>query len=707
MASKLGFIKISASDRQYEKGKSFTTYAEVDPLYVEPFFSILSGKTEEHPQIVLVSCAGAVGKSAMSRYMSAKYHMPILDLAIHKAVGDSTMTGILANEYNDLTYVKQELKDGRETIIIDAIDEGLLKVSTEGFHAFLDDVVKITKGSGGDHTPFIITGRPTSILETAAYLDKADVKFIWMQIEPFTVKEAGEFIDRLVRHKYKMDLTPAYFAARDQLLSSVECFFKAQNEAAKKSYLNFIGYAPVLESIAKLIGTNQNYQKIIARLNLEGYKSTNLLLEILRYILDRDKEKKVIPGLVEEIIANRDEEFKAMVRERIYTPQEQCARILAITMDIDPEISPVDDPSFLSKYQEKIGMFAKEHPFLDDGKLTNVVFESYVLAVLSGSPEYSYLVELYVQKAGFKNSFALFPIFASVNGVATSSYKEEGYAPTALPSYLLCDICESFNSMISENITGRINIDGYEDQDEETINFDVEYTCQNVDKPEVKEEVSMSFDMKSTAVLNLGKGIRNASINGDMTIKASGHRVTLEAPLKIDCKKFVLTAEELQVISKTNEDVSITTESFVVEQEGGQYPKIIADKACFKILTNESLSYPADGYLDCSGENGKGEYDVEFFNKLRRLLLSFRCDSKGQGNWAKYKNKIDMRFNDGLGKEALEVMINEGIIYPKEFMYKIDVPLLGSRLGVKYDNLKSCNPSEKMIEFMNEVHSKS
>ena len=84
-------------------------------------------------------------------------------------------------------------------------------------------------------------------------------------------------------------------------------------------------------------------------------------------------------------------------------------------------------------------------------------------------------------------------------------------------------------------------------------------------------------------------------------------------------------------------------------------------------------------------------------------MLLFRCDSKGKGNWARLKDKIDSRFQRGLGKKVLDYMINSGIIYSSGIMYFINVPLMEKNLSVKFDHLRDCRPSRNMVLFMNEM----
>lgn len=697
LAHKLGWSNISPRDREYEKGHSFTIYdVSESKYYVEPFLSVINGSADGCPSIVLISCSGAVGKSAMSRYLSAKFNMPVFDLAIHKAVGDSTMTGILANKYENLSFVKEELKTGRETIIVDALDEGLLKVSTDGYFAFLDDIIAITKECGLDSTPFVMTGRPRVAFETAQYLEANGINCLWLQIEPFTITQAENFIDMRVIEKQGLTYSEPYKEAKKLIIESIECFFRRQQDSDKKNYVNFLGYAPVLIAIADMFGSTPNISAIINRLSSHGYKNIQLLVDIVESILDRDRDKKVFPELVEGLIAGRDENFKKLVRERVYSYEEQCARVLSIALNVDWDIQPVDDPAFLAKYSEQIYTFANEHPFLEDGKIQNVVFESFVLAVLSTSEEYSLLAEEYMNRQMFKNSFALFPIFASLNG------KADDLKP--VPASLAGELAESFNSIASGNIKSEVIIEdaGLVSDTERRIDAEFRYYDANDDTK--GREFNLVFKMDSDSPFNLCYGFKSTTISGDFDVLASGDRVVLQAPVVIDCDRFILACGELQVLGCCDDYVAITADDVRIDAKGNTYPSILQLGSTIQFHTDCNPPYPVNDYVKKGECEVAKPYSKDFFHKVRRLLLSFRCDSKGQGNWAKHKGKLDNRFRNGLGKKVLEIMKARGIIYEDNILYHIDVPKLEAQLGVKYDNLSSCRPSEKMVDFMDEVY---
>lgn len=162
--------------------------------YIEPRFSKIEFP-EEKPSILLVSAVGASGKTTTAHALSFDTQLPVLDLAKHKPVGDNTLTGILTTAY-PITKVGQVLegfRSGTQGIIIDGIDEGRSKTTEQGFEAFLDDLIERSKGSSS--TAIVVFGRGQVLLATWCYLTDKGADVAMMQIDPFDLDQAKEYID--------------------------------------------------------------------------------------------------------------------------------------------------------------------------------------------------------------------------------------------------------------------------------------------------------------------------------------------------------------------------------------------------------------------------------------------------------------------------------------------------------------------------------
>ena len=142
-------IRITESDAFYYKKEDIDGCMK---RYVQPPMSQLEtceGRTPlQDAQVVLISAPGATGKTAMSQYLSYSLNIPIFDLGNYAAVGANTIVGLLMKEVQpeDVFKYQSGLTSSQYSLIIDGLDEASIKVTQEGFEAFLKDVVFFCKG---------------------------------------------------------------------------------------------------------------------------------------------------------------------------------------------------------------------------------------------------------------------------------------------------------------------------------------------------------------------------------------------------------------------------------------------------------------------------------------------------------------------------------------------------------------------------------
>ena len=302
-----GFKSIVASQKAPVslKGSSDSFYVSSEKVtpFIEPCFSKVEFP-QEKPSILLVSAAGAAGKTTTARALSFDTQLPILDLAVHKAVGDNTLTGILTTAYpiEIVGQVLEGLRNGTHGIIIDGIDEGRSKTTEEGFEAFLDDLIERSKNS--PTTVIVIFGRSQVLLSTWCYLvDKsADVGLV--EIEPFNIEQARAYIDAQVPDR-NVNQQRKYEAARDEVLNRLGAAF---NTEGKDAFLTFIGYPPVLDAIGTLLREESNYHRIQQKLsgNADGQVEISLLVRICDYLMQREHDEKALPNFIGAIAADAD-----------------------------------------------------------------------------------------------------------------------------------------------------------------------------------------------------------------------------------------------------------------------------------------------------------------------------------------------------------------------------------------------------------------
>ena len=411
LRNKLDAFKLDRFTYSLTDNNSLKLIETPDPKYVDPIFSIQSSSIEgssfNDATIILISAAGATGKTALTKNLSSTLGIPIFDLSEHDPVASNSLTGLLYNSMNlaDFSAFSQKLQAGKAAMIIDALDEGYMKTTVDGFYSFLDNIVKIASQAQG--TPFILLGR-TNIVEIATiYLEEQGLKTALLQIEPFTIDAAKKFIDKQVESKVQERFADQYKAVRDYIVDAIGGFFKNQSEINRKQYLQFIGYAPVLLAISTLLNKNSNYHALLDDLKASNQQNVKLIISILEEILRRDKEDKIDKLLLPQLLTNRDDAFKKRAYDNAYTPEEQCIRLLWKQLHVKEDISITDDAYFDNEYNKEISSWLDEHPFLSNGKIQNVVFESYIISKLIKNPKYKDYVFQYL--TGYtSNAYILF-----------------------------------------------------------------------------------------------------------------------------------------------------------------------------------------------------------------------------------------------------------------------------------------------------------
>ena len=95
--------------------------------------------------------------------------------------------------HDDIFIYHSGLKDGICSMILDGLDEAAIRITYESFESFLKNIAFFAKDSVG--LPFIILGRPGVMEDAALILEENDVNVSLLQIEPFTIEKAKNFIN--------------------------------------------------------------------------------------------------------------------------------------------------------------------------------------------------------------------------------------------------------------------------------------------------------------------------------------------------------------------------------------------------------------------------------------------------------------------------------------------------------------------------------
>jgi hypothetical protein len=334
-------------------------------------------------EVVFVNASAAVGKTTMARYLSASQRVPLLDLS-----KVPVSTGSLKSLVSDLSGEGDPVKSfhaGELPIIIDALDEGRLLSSETGFEYFLRTTGEflLQDRSVITHPKLIIFGRHDSIGDATAWLEISGEGISTCSVEVgfFAEKDARDLIDAYAsagaspdsayrRHpEPARELVDAYFIAIETALGLPrgQLWTDEQGRA-------FAGYAPVLAALGSLLARMDNFNVVANRLKSEGRQEAWSVIEtVLGEILKRER-KRLCDKLALQI--------EVPVPEEAYDAHEQLTFLARRVHDKPLGASTrVSLPAMEQvKYHTMVAQDIGDHPFVRQGKPSNAVLGSLVLA---------------------------------------------------------------------------------------------------------------------------------------------------------------------------------------------------------------------------------------------------------------------------------------------------------------------------------------
>lgn len=682
-----------------KKFNSFYLSQNENPKYIQPFFTeILSNiETEKFPKILLISAAGATGKTELTNFLSTKLQMPIFDLSKHEPVASNSLSGLFTNclGYRNAGIFVDQLQQSKAVLIIDALDEASVQTTVKGFNSFLDDISNIASNSLS--TTFILLGRTKVMEHCMFYFDKKGIDASLFLIEPFTVSQAKEFIDKHTQDSNKRFEEP-YKKVRDYIVDSVQAFFKSQNDINKTTiYKQFIGYAPVLLSIAKLLDETPNYAELKETLSRDDNKNVDLIVSIVEQILLREQYDKIGKLVLPNLLKDRPSDFCDMIRAKAYSIDEQCLRLLNYQLNYQFNTPPIsEDCQFNTEYENKISEWLKEHPFMDErGNIQNAVFESYIIARLMLHEEYKSVVIEYLNTK-YRDAFMLFFIFDKLS-------KDRKIDATYL-SYLY----SSLKSLDSQHMTSSIDI--HEDSLNTGVLCDVGFSINNAEDY-FQFKMLVPFD----DFVFLGDSISDITVDASINILLNKIRAELIAPVTLICKNVKVNSGEIIVekgIDQLPHEIIIECDNFEIDYTNGHSLSLInhlSKNDCFQIIAKERPVYPFGDYY--IGSDYSPSFDDLLNNedlktkykKLRKIIVLFKSHSKGR--MAKFKDKIENQrvAGTGIGKMVLNQLIQTGVLYLEGYLYFIDPHEIDVQLGVSYHDIRAGVINKKTIEFLQHV----
>ncbi len=668
-------------------------------------------RTPANPRIVVISAAGAVGKSTVAREVAHVKSAPLWDLSLAGPIAAKhSLIGLFQAGFgvSGLPEVYRQLAAGELFLVIDALDEARVKATEPAFEAFLRDIASIAKRSA--RVCFVLLGR-TQIAETAwLVLEDAGVSSRILTIEPFTRDQANEYIELRVRSgggrgAQMVNTHPDPFRrARDLIfdhLKGAMTGIKNQEEPQ-----TFLGYAPVLDAIGVLLAGETNLaataQELQQGLQAAQPTHTGVLERVVGRVLERERAEKLVRNL-KPLMATTAATVGWTNWDHLYTSREQAVRLTARILGVDAGLTVVP-PALSREYEEAVAAFLPEHPFLVDGsRPANVVFESYLFAhvLLQGTRRMSEAVERRLSDPDYKPS-RLFADF----------YLHMKPDNTAVPPAHVGWLYDALLSSETERLHVGLSLDGPEAADSgisypATAEGEFAWYALGEDLRWTRvRSVEFQATMSADDAVQFGRYIRRASITlPSRVILGRGGEFEIGPNVNIDCGTLELNCDSLVVGGYEGKGLPASDEDDAVVLDALKYSGTLASRPIARVSL--SVEWPgAEAFpwnefkAQRPRELGKDPRMHETYRRFRRIVMTLQSHSRGSLARTRKKIENERIMRGRLGWALLNQLVKDGILELRDGFYHWVPEVARDRVGVSWQQLRRGEVSKQLGSYL-------
>jgi len=646
----------------------WTTGCQGDESYVSAKLSLRDGFDDLGQNVWLIGAPGAVGKSTLANEICAATGAVYVDLATAATVAGNYMVGGLV-----YTNLLSAWTAGTTAILIDALDEARLRVTQSGFEAFLEDVANV---AAMGKFPVVVLGRVGIIEEAWTILnEKKALDPPIFDIELFEPEQAERFVlARLVKlskqareQEKKLeypDLASSLESHNDTYVSAIKRVVSGLQALSAQDGNRFVGYAPVLDAVAKVIASESNPARIGDEMQrvLEG----KVLNSLASQILQRETGK-----LIKQV-----ESAMPQVPAGLFGPEEQLERLGAILFRMkQPPMPPQLAQHQVAVYEQAVKNLLPQHPFLDGtgAAPSSAVFAACIVAdaLRRGKEDFARAAEAYASSAQHTPNPFLYDFYEGSAG-----------ASSQVPTEHVGLIFESVLAKAKPGDSVRLSVEG----ELEALNLSIEIVIQRANE----QPTRLEFTALSGGTLRLGRRVSGVSIDAEGTAVEFGTADQLElvAPIFVSAKSLKLFCNQVVVKAEPH----LTGENTVILEAGqfiadpGLPAPVVRQGATLQVSWPDAASYPWTSFAAASSHE-EDPQTTDALRTLRRLTLAFRSHSKGE--LARFKDKIEHQrmLKGDLGWAVLKKLMADKVITLRGNMYYLDPNALGARVGASFVNV--------------------
>ena len=642
--------------------EGLSTFKEA-PLVLNEEYS--KGVDPADCSILLVSAPGAVGKSTLARQIAFRTGSVYIDLANAEPVGGNTLSGGLAR-----SGLYSLWESDRLTVMVDGLDEAKLRVSEGGFQAFLSDIVELSRKR---NTQTVVFGR-TRVVEDAWLYIPGEYRVAVLEVAYYGIEASVELAETILHERHPERLS---FASVDR--EAIGLLLEGLRSQTEGDENRFTGYAPVIQAIAERVASEGNPVNFVNELKAGGQPPVTLQ-SITSSILRREQ------GKLDQIQLQ-----DPSLHEKLYTPEEQLARLVARTYQTAPPPLPEMNSEDLKTYSEKVEPWLEDHPFLGGGEVPrSAVFEAAIKArALHAEYASSTASQTELEKGELANPFLY--LFYD---------KEDRSEPFDLLGEHVGVYYNSLRASLANGEKAFLTIEDDEDDSEEAMG-EIEIVRRGVDDP-----IQTRFHTSKGGPIRLGHHVRDTDIympNARVEIGPSTE-IALLAPVSIECQELAVETENFRAEGRDDAEVSIvvlSAETF----DGTPITRVPETHGSELFVSWQgSEAYPWHNFRESYNKTKQGNPETEeALRRFRMFVLSFRSDkARGLG---RHRNKIEgSRMVKGSGRAVLNLMMDKKIVNRNQARYHMNTQRLAEFTSMTYSDFLTRNFTDEAREFIGNAH---
>ncbi len=661
-------------------------------------------------QAIVISAAGAVGKSTLAKEIAAARGLPLWNLAASGSVGQGSLQGMISQAFGigSVAAIDQALSGGRYGLVIDALDEGRIRVSETSFEDFIKDVGDLAKTLPGPG--LILLGR-TQIARTAWWqLEDAGVRVALLEISHFDREQRQEYIEKKVRslnpsageaaEKYSVP----FAAARDKVFELLShAVTGGQADHHEKQADLFLGYSPVLDAVSVLLASEKNFAALLQDItrfeagagDAQSRGPVTILRKVVETIMKREQQQKLVPNmkLAIDVVAAKHGWSRW---DDLYSIDEQSARLLGVYLQ-SPETVRIglnlpDD--LIAAYEEHLRPWLNEHPFLRDGaQIGNAVFESFLIAqaLVSDVGGMRAPIEARLRDARHKPNPLMAEFYLDL--ISDGLPLRVGHVGFLYDS-LLSGLRESHRMIFSFN-GGDVADDRLESEAEVAFEFVDE------EGEPVRPAIERCVPVDLTSELTFTRYLKDADIDTgiDVVLGAGTNEYELGPRVSIECRVLHVEAAAL-VVTGARSDAE--PDDFGVTLQAGECHSKVA--ALPRVRTKLQVAWPgaeAFPWAKYASKAAKAPPEArEAFSRFRRIVLTLRSHKKG--SLARVRDKVESQHvvGDGVGPRVLERLKFDGLLRLEGKFYHWVPDRADAVVGVSWLQLRNNEASDKLWKYL-------